>query len=55
MTIVILIPHWQSSVDFTIEELEERLGIHFPKFNPMKGATIHGMFYDTHRDAEEGY
>lgn len=45
-------PHWQSSVDFTIEELEERLGIHFPKFNPMKGATIHGMFYDTHRDAE---
>src|SRR5690554_2034423 len=45
-------PHWQSSVEFTLEELEKRLNIFFPKPSAIEGPAMDRMIYKVERDME---
>ena len=45
-------PHWQSSIEFTIEELEEKLNIRFPKLSPFEGFAIDQILYRAERDQQ---
>lgn len=45
-------PHWQSSVEFTLEELEKRLNIIFPKPSAIEGPAMDKMIYKVERDME---
>lgn len=43
-------PHWQSFQEFSLEELEEKLNTHFPKYTPIYGVTINQILDEVERD-----
>lgn len=43
-------PYWQSLYEFSLEDLEEKLNIHFPRYGPTKGTTIHSIIDEVERD-----
>jgi SpoIID/LytB domain protein len=45
-------PHWQSSVEFTLEELEEKLNVRFSKPSSIEGPDMDKILYMAERDKE---
>lgn len=45
-------PHWQSSVEFTLEELEKKLNVHFTKPSSLEGPDMDKILYRAERDNE---
>ncbi|MCR1899497.1 N-acetylmuramoyl-L-alanine amidase [Irregularibacter muris] len=45
-------PHWQTTVDISIEEMEKLLNVRFPKSTPLQGATVSNIIDQVERDQE---